>query len=76
MKNQRVIAALLFVIALCLVLITAKLYNIDLVDKAYAQGGSAAMIFGCYIPPGKAQSEVSCQWVPVKVTENGVFVKN
>ncbi len=34
------------------------------------------MIFGCYIPPGKAQSEVSCQWVPVKVTENGVFVKN
>lgn len=76
MRNQRAIAALLFVIALCLVLITGKLYDIDLVDKAYAQRGSAAMIFGCYIPPGKVQSEASCQWVPVKVTEKGVLLRN
>jgi len=73
MSNQRSIAALLFVIAFSLVLITAKLYDIDLVERAYAEGSSAAKIYGCYIPAGKVQNEANCEWIPLKVSKNGIL---
>ena len=69
MASLRTQNALLFVIALCLVLIVVHLYSdVDLVAKAQAQGGSETHIYGCV-----ADGVGGCRWAPVLVNQNGAL---
>lgn len=48
MERHRMRDALLFVIALCLVLIVVRLYSSsDFVREAHAQSGGGAYLYGC-----------------------------
>ena len=70
---ERTKNALLFVIALCLVLVVLKLYSSgDFVSVAQATmpGGAPATLYGCAAPvPGGTCTNFG--WVVVKVTPDG-----
>jgi hypothetical protein len=72
MNGQRTRDGLLFVIAVCLVLIVLRLYSGDLVTPAQAslenpKSFSNMHIYGC-LP---TNSEKECTWVPVRADRDG-----
>jgi hypothetical protein len=72
MEGQRTKNALLFVIALCLVLIVLRLYSSgDFVKAAQAGQGDPRVIYGCWYRTPAAES---CVPSPVRLTSNGAVV--
>lgn len=68
MESQRTKNSLLFVIAVCLVLIVLKLYSGDLVREASAEPKSAAYMYGCV---DRDPTDVCKKWVPLSVSKLG-----
>jgi hypothetical protein len=68
MEPQRTKDALLFIIALCLVLIVVKLYSsVDLVSRAEAQPSpSRTNLYGCSLLNSSAPGGCDT-WVPLRV---------
>lgn len=66
MASLRTQNALLFVIALCLVLLVVHLYSGRVVSKAQAQGGSETHLYGCV-----ADGVGGCRWAPILVNQDG-----
>jgi hypothetical protein len=75
MESQRMKNALLFVIALCLVLIVVRLYSsVDFIKEAQAQStGGETHLYGCQLFRG-AGNLPECNWTPVRVNGGGDIV--
>ncbi|HWM95242.1 MAG TPA: hypothetical protein VN493_31095 [Thermoanaerobaculia bacterium] len=73
MKSERVRNGLLFVIAVCLVLIVLRLYSVDLVKEAEAQGGtvSPTYLYACDVGENCTRPQA---WSPVRLDEHGRLV--
>ena len=75
MNGPRTQNALLFVIALCLVLIVLKLYGDDLVTSAEAAPASMSnkvLIYGCTASGGE---DCTGSWRPILVDGAGAIVQ-
>ena len=69
MASLRTQNALLFVIAVCLVLLVVHFYSGHLVAKAYAAGGGGTVIYGCI---GQPRGVEPCEKTrAVQVDESG-----
>jgi hypothetical protein len=72
MEGQRIRNGLLFVIALCLVLIVLRLYSVDLVRPASAaENGTSSYMYAC---AGGTDCTHPDDWVPVRATNKGVLL--
>lgn len=76
MASLRIQNALLFVIAVCLVLLVVHAYSGHLIAKAYAdtisvppapKGADAVVLYGCY----RANDDAVCDWKALKVDKFG-----
>ena len=73
MENQKVKNGLLFIIALCLVLIALRLFSIDLVQTANAAPPattSYSYLYGC-LPSRDCGNPGN--WVPLRATQDGTL---
>lgn len=77
MVSLRTQNALLFVIALCLVLLVVHFYSGHLVAKAYAaispapkDSAGAVVLYGCY----QTDPKKPCDWQPVQVDKFGHLI--
>lgn len=72
MEDQRTRNGLLFIIALCLVLIVLRLYSVELVSPANAQVQQVteARLYACVVGKQCRENE---SWIPV-VTKDGALI--
>jgi hypothetical protein len=69
MESQRVRNGLLFVIALCLVLIVLRLYSVDLVREAHAiPAPTGSYLYACVA--GEDCRDLD-DWKPLRMLEDG-----
>jgi hypothetical protein len=68
MDAKRGTNALLIIIAICLVLIVARLYEVNVVQSAEAQQEAMTKVYGCYEQAG------TCKWLPIHVDKDGYLV--
>lgn len=70
METKKGTNALLLIIAICLVLIVAKLYSgVDLVTPAEAQKETMTTVYACH-----AEGTAPCKWLPIRVDKEGYLV--
>jgi hypothetical protein len=64
---------LLTVIAVCLVLIVARMYGVDKLTEAHsAQANGGTRIAGCFDP--EEYGHPGCGWTPIRVDKKGFLI--